>query len=192
MKYRIEITGEVPLLMHADTLTDPLSEAAKEMKKVSGKRTKTDEDHETMSWLEFQAGLYTSPTGEVALPSTNIMKSFVEGGRITKSGAKIERGVTLLGVHFPVQYDGPRSAASLFKDKQFVDRRSVKVGAARVMRTRPIFRQWALTVEAFADPKVCSGEDLSDIVDDAGHLVGLGDHRKIGGYGRFKAKVTPI
>lgn len=191
-KYRIEVVGSMPMLMHCDVLTDPLHPLTKEMKQVSRKRVKTDEDHELMSWLEFRASLYVSPlTGEIVIPSGNLMKCLIEGARQTKSGAKVERGVTMLGIEFPLEYHGPRTAEELFAEAKYVDRRSVKVSTARVMRTRPIFREWSLSAEAYADPSVCSKDDLTDIVTNAGRFIGLGDNRK-GGYGRFSATVTVI
>ena len=39
-------------------------------------------------------------------------------------------------------------------DDTFVDRRSVKVGTSWVMRTRAIFPDWSLMIEAEHDPEV--------------------------------------
>ena len=189
MKVTIEIDGTQPLLMHADTLADPLDPLTKEFKRLSGKRSKTDEDHEAMAEKEFLASLYLDDGGEICIPAANIKKCLIEGGRITKSGAKIERGLTLLGIDFVLKHTGPALPADLYQDPKFVDRRSVKVGTARTMRVRPRFNDWSLRVECDIDPAVCSIDDLKDIATNAGSLVGLGDHRKIGGYGRFVAKV---
>lgn len=192
MKYRLDITGTMPMLMHADTLADPLNPLTKEMKLISGKRAKTDEDHEAMAAMEFKAALYVGASGEIVVPSGNISKSLIEGGRVTTSGAKIERGVTLLGIESPLIYTGPRTVDALYEDKRFVDRRSVKVGQTRIMRVRPIFREWSLAAELFADPALLSEEDLGNIATNAGNLIGLGDHRKVGGYGRYSVKVVKL
>lgn len=191
-KYALEITGTMPLLMHADTLADPLHPLTKKMKAVSGKRVKTDDDHEAMAAMEFHASLYLDDDGQIVVPGPNILKSLIEGGRITKSGAKIERGVVIAGTDFPLVYDGPRDLDALYADKRYVDRRSVKVGQTKVMRVRPIFRKWALRAEAYADPAILSQDTLQAIANDAGQLVGLGDHRKVGGYGRYDIVVDAL
>lgn len=190
-KVRVTLTGTMPLLMHADNLADPLDPVTKEFKKISGKRKKTDDDFEALAEMEFQASLYAE--GEtIVLPATNLKKAFIEGGRVTKDGPKVERGVTLLGVSFPLDYGSSLTKKDLYTDTEFVDRRSVKVGTARTMRVRPIFRNWSVDVEAMLDPAVLSADDFEDICKNTGNLIGLGDHRKVGGYGRFDAKVTVI
>jgi hypothetical protein len=182
----------MPLLMHAATLADPLDPQTKEFKRISGKKSKTEDDHELMSMMEFAAGLYLDDDGRPCIPAGNLMKCLIEGARVTKSGPKIERGVTLAGVDFPLIYDGPTDPADLYQDRRFVDRRSVVNQRARVMRTRPVFKQWAFEAEAHIDPAILDVSDLASIVTDAGNLIGLGDHRKIGGYGRFTGNVAVI
>ena len=185
---QIDITGDTALLMHADTLADPLAEVTKAFKKVSGKRTKTDADHEAMARQEFLAGLYFED-GRVVIPNRNIMKNLIEGARVTKMGPKVERGVTIMGASFPLRYKGPSDPEGLYADKNHVSRMTVKVGQARTVRCRPIFREWALTASALIDPAVVSLDDLQEIASNAGALIGLGDYRRGGGFGRFTAVV---
>ena len=193
MQIKITVTGETPLIMHADTLADPIHVLTKEFKKVSGKRTKTDEDHEKMARMEFMAALYKDPATDLLLiPGANIKKCLIEGARTTKSGPKIERGLVLQGTEFPLIHAGPKDLDDLYDDKDFQDRRSVKVGTARTMRVRPIFKKWGIDVLCTIDPAVCSLDDLEEIAENAGKLIGLGDHRKVGGYGRFKTVVTKV
>lgn len=185
----LNITGTTPLLMHADTLADPLSPEYKEMRKVSAKRVKTDEDHETMARLEWVAGLYTGTDGAPCIMGRNVMKCLIEGARVTKSGPKIERGLVVTGQDFPLVYEGPRDVGGLFADKRFVSRMTVKVGQARIMRCRPMFKVWGARVGVLIDPKIISVDDLREIAADAGALIGLGDYRKGGGFGRFLVEV---
>lgn len=185
---QIDITGDTVLLMHADTLADPLSEVTKAFKKVSSKRVKTDADHEEMARAEFRAGLYLED-GVISVPGRNLMKCLIEGARITKSGAKVERGLTIAGSAFPLEYNGPRDPDALYADKNFVSRMSVKVGTAKTMRCRPQFRTWGLTASAWIDPAVLNLDELQDIATNAGAMIGLGDYRKGGGFGRFSATV---
>jgi hypothetical protein len=187
---RIDITGMTPLLMHSDRLADPLLPESKAFKRVTSKRTKTDADYEDMARMEYLAGLYTDPdTGAVSIPGRNLMKCLIEGARVTKSGPKVERGC-VIGADFPLGYNGPTDPEKLYADKNFVSRMTVKVGTARTIRCRPIFRSWTLTATGIIDEAVLSADELSDIARNAGSLVGLGDYRKGGGFGRFSAVVT--
>lgn len=186
---QIDITGTTALLMHADTLADPLAPETKAFKKISSKRVKTDDDHEAMARLEFLAGLYIDAEGRPCMQGRNIMKCLVEGARITKSGPKIERGFVITAADFPLEYTGPTDPEKLYGDKRFVSRMTVKTGQARVVRCRPRFREWALTASAMVDPAILSVDELADIAANAGSMCGLGDYRKIGGFGRFTAVV---
>jgi hypothetical protein len=192
MKYKIEIHGTMPLMMRSDILADPLHPSTKALKQISGKRSKTDEDHQEMARMEFIASLYRGHNDEIVIPSNNLMACLIEGARVSRSGPKVERGVTMMGIEFPLEYVGPRNPEDLYADASFVDRRSVKVSTKiRIMRVRPVFREWGFTAEAYADPTVCSEDDLAAIASTAGNLIGLGDNRK-GGYGRFTSVVTKI
>lgn len=186
---RIDITGITPLLMHSDQLADPLLPETKVFKRVSGKRTKTDADYEDMARMEFLAAIYLNSDGRVCIPGRNIMKCLIEGARITKNGPKIERGL-VMGAEFPLTYQGPSDPESLYANKNFVSRMTVKVSTARTIRCRPQFRSWELSATGIIDPSVLSVEELDDIARNAGALIGLGDYRKGGGFGRFEAVVT--
>jgi hypothetical protein len=164
----------------------------KEFKKISGKRVKTDADHEEMARLEFAAGLYQGQDGQIVIPAQNVMKCLIEGARMTKSGAKVERGVTLAAPEFPLEYDGPTNPDALYSDKRFVSRMTVKVGQSRTMRCRPQFINWQLTIKVYIDPTVINEAELADIAANAGSFMGLGDYRKGGGFGRFEAKVLEM
>jgi hypothetical protein len=187
--------------MHCDTLADPLDERTKVFKKVSGKRTKTISDYEEIGRLEYAAGLYVDHNGSPVLPGRNVAKSLTEGARMTKSGMKIERGLTLIDFTCRLGFKWPRkdsdgypvgaTAEVLCEDSNFVSRQTVKVGQARNVRVRPIFRSWRLSCHFLSDETVVDVDELVDIADRAGRFVGLGDFRR-GGYGRFWARVVDL
>jgi len=171
------------LLMHADTLCDPLHPKTKAMKKLSGERKKTDKTHEQMADIEWEAGLYYDPEIGPYIPGANILRMLQEAGKATKQGTAVKRSVFILEEEIPLGYAGPRKKEKLAKDAAFRDRRSVVVSRSRVMRTRPIFRDWELTFTLlFADGSF-NVEELTAIVERAGIMVGLGDYRPT--FGRF-------
>ena len=55
------------------------------------------------------------------------------------------------------------------------------------MRCRPIFREWVTDAKGMLDPNILDFEELVQIADTAGNLIGLGDWRPR--YGRFEAAV---
>jgi hypothetical protein len=187
MDVLLTMTGTSPLLMHSSRLSDPLDPHAKALKKVSGKRSKTDEDFEQMGRVEFAGGLYFSDPEGPFMPGDNITACIIAGARLNRLGKQIERGFVVTGDINPLIYKGPRDVEALYADANFRSRQSVKVGTSRVVRTRPMFRNWACETTAILDTQQLDLEDLRAIVERAGAMIGLGDWRPR--YGRFTATV---
>jgi hypothetical protein len=179
----IACEGTSPLLMHNGRLVDPLDTVVKQIRMVSAKRRKTDDDHAEMAHLEWLGGMYFQPGVGPFIPAPNLQKCLVEGARLSKDGKKIERGVFIETMTVPVSYDGPRELEKLFADRRFVHRAPVKVGMNRVMRTRPVFPRWGLHATGMFDPTVIDLADLCNAAQVAGSMIGLGDGRPT--YGRF-------
>lgn len=190
MKVRIAIKGTTPLIVHNIRLANPLDPIAKAMKAISGKRTKTEDDHLQLARLEFEGGLYLDPEVGPFIPGANVEKSIIEGARVTKQGKQVERGLFVIDNVIPIIYDGPRTVDALWADENYRSVMAVRIGQQRVMRTRPLFRSWALDVDAELDPGLLSAEQLEAIIVDAGSMVGIGDHRPR--YGRFESKVEAL
>jgi hypothetical protein len=176
--------------MHNARLSNPLDDVAKLMKRITAKRTKTEEDHEELARLEHTGGLYFDENLGPFLPGQNFERCLVDAARITKAGKKIERGVFVGTNVNPIDYDGPRTVEALWKDENFRHMASVKVGTNRVMRTRPMFRQWSVYADGEYDPAVINLDELQEIADTAGRMIGLGDWRPR--FGRFKATVEKL
>lgn len=191
MQVRLTISGTTSLLMHNARLSDPLDSVTKRLKAVSSKRTKTEDDHEEMSRIEFEGGLYMDPDVGPYIPGVNLHRCLVEGAKLNKLGRAVERGVIVLGSDvLPLAYLGPRDVDGLYADKTYVSRKSVGVTTSRVMRTRPEFHQWALEADLLVDQGVLDLEQISTIAFKAGQMVGLGDYRPR--FGRFDVKVTKL
>lgn len=189
-KFRLTCTGTTPLLMHNARLSNPTDEIAKAMKRVSSKRTKTDDDHEELARLEHMGSLYFDDDMGPFIPGQNFERCLVDAARVTKAGKKIERGVFVETNINPLAYDGPRTIDELWKDDNFRHVASVKVQQNRVTRTRPQFRTWAVDADGMFDPAVISLEELAEIAETAGRMIGLGDWRPR--FGRFDPQVEAI
>jgi hypothetical protein len=189
VKFSYTLTGTSYLIMHNVQAANPLSPFAKEMKKITSKRSKTDEDYADLAKLEFAAGLYYIPEIGPFMPAMNIRTCLLEAARMTKSGKKIERGLVMTSVHNPLAYDGPRDLEALWAEgDRFRDMAMMRVQMSRTLRCRPMFREWATAGEGMVDTEVLDVKELVEIFDRAGVMIGLGDSRKLGN-GRFTASV---
>lgn len=187
--FTITLTGTAPLLMHNSRLSNPLDPATKALKKVTGKRQKTDDDHEQIARLEFAGGLYLDPDVGPYIPGENIARALVDGAKLTKMGVKVTRGVFISTDVNPLSYNGPRTDDALW-EAGFRHMASVKIGTSRTMRCRPWFSEWKVQADGILDPSVLELEDLKSIADNAGSLIGLGDWRPR--FGRFTATVERV
>lgn len=183
----VTIEGRTPLIMHNGMIADPLNPATQELKKVSGKRTKTTQDHLDMARLEWYAGLYTDENESIVVPGVNIEKALIEAARKSKKGKQFESGVSIFDdvpLDFP---DKGKPLAKLYESGNYTDRRMVVVQRNRVARTRAKFPDWALTFSIDFDNELVNRSDLLDTVDLAGQLIGLCDYRPR--FGRFERSV---
>lgn len=182
---KVTIKSISPMLMHSDVTANPLGFWSKELKKYTSKRKKTDEDHEAISSVEFQASCYYDE-GKYVIPSANIEACMLASAKQFKLGTTIKQAVI---VPEDATFDFEHSDLTpekLYSKAQYVDMRTVKVGTSKTIRTRPIFHSWESTFEVFLDEDKMNPEQVIDIISNAGKYVGLGDYRPR--YGRFEIK----
>ena len=185
--FTLRIVGDEPLLMHNARLADPFDPFTKALKANTSKRKRTEEDEWDKARIEFQGSLYFDEEAGPFLPGQNIHRCLVDAAKQTKQGATVTRSLTITSNVNRLEYRGPRDTEGLWDDPAFRSRVSAKVGVARIMRTRPIFRTWAVEAEGFFDENLLDLEDLQTIAERAGSTVGIGDWRPR--YGRFLAEV---
>jgi hypothetical protein len=183
LTYRI--TGDAPLIMHNGALANPLSAASKQLKQVTSKKKKTDADFERMAEIEFKAGLYMDEDSGPVIPGENIEATLYSAAKITKEG-KIAKSACFVPKHAVLLYDGPRDADGLWQEEEFRNCVGVKVGMSRIMRTRPIFKDWSAVIEVEYEDSVVNEEQVDRWVNSAGTQVGLCDWRPR--CGRFTAE----
>lgn len=192
IEVRISLVGTSPLLMHNVTLADQDCEPAKAWAQISAKRKKTEKDRADIARIEWFAGLYLAPGVEgPVLPTKNILRSLVDGGKVTRQGVVVTRALTPLDMFSPLAYEGPRDPQALWDSGRFIDRSVVNVGKSKVVRTRPRFDSWAVVADFFLQEDLLGVESLDQIAYTAGRGSGLGDNR-INGFGRYRAKVEVI
>lgn len=182
----VNLVGSRPLLMHADVFADPLNPLTKAHKVLTGKRKKTDDDHEAIAKSEWRGGLYFDESLGPFIPGVNIEACLVAGAKLSKLGTQLKRSVEVMEERCRLVYEGPRTVQGLW-DRRFYDARSVKVGQARLMRYRPVFRHWRVECSIAFDPESIDREQIINCLKDGGQYCGIGDYRPK--FGRFSVEV---
>lgn len=184
LSQQYRITGVVPLIMHNGQTRNPLNDFSKEIKRISGKKSKTDADYEEMARVEWYASLYVQD-GHLVMPGENWERLLLDAGRKRKLGKQIQAGTFSPGA-YPIEYDGPQAVDDLWEDPRFRFTHAVKVGQSAVMRTRARFDAWACTIEVRYDPEIIDLSQLNQIMVIGGDMIGAGDWRPK--FGRFQAQ----
>jgi hypothetical protein len=180
---KFKLTGVAPLLMSNGRKADPMWFRTKALKELTQQKKKTEELQMQIRELEWYAGLY-EVDGVVVLPSDMILSGIIGGAKKHKNGNEAKAGVFETDPFFPLQYAGPKKdLAALYADGRFVDCRGVAQNMKRIMRTRPIFRDWSVEVSVSFDDEVIEQLTIKQALDQCGMLIGFGDFRPR--YGRF-------
>lgn len=184
-KLIFKIQGEAPgLLMHNGQLVDPANQFSRKIKEFSSKRIKADADYEAMARAEFLGSLYLDGK-EPCIPGYIFEAALIgRGGSARKEKMGKEAAAALWVVdNFPLEYDGPRDPFELWDDERFRLVAPVRIGQSRVMRTRPLFSEWAATVSLEFNDALLDEDVIRRWVEIAGEQVGLMDWRPK--HGRF-------
>ena len=134
---------------------------------------------------DVQKSLYIEGDGTLVQPSTHII------GTLKRGGAKFQ-----IPGQGKLTYKNLMGSGAVVIDpdmipheiqKWEIDRRPVVVQRARVVRSRPVLKEWALNFRATYDDEEIPAHVLKEILDYAGLRVGIGDFRpeKGGPFGRF-------
>lgn len=188
MDIAINVVGTSPLLMHNPRMVDPNFAITREIKALTGKRKKTEDDLKAIERLEWYGGLYEQ-NGVVVQPASKLRKCLINTAKIMKLGKGIERTLSFSELHVPLEYDGPVDIDELYESGNYHSRLSVGVSGKRVMRMRPQFFPWSMRVSGvFVTDAGVQVEELRRIVELAGTIEGIGDNR-VNGYGRFMGEL---
>ena len=176
VQYECELSGD-SLIMHNGQTADPLNPFSKAMKEISGKRKKTDADYEAMSNIEFKAGLYVGVKNEIIIPSRVLESVLVEGAKKSKEG-KLALSGMFVDTDAQFEYTGcPMTIDELMNSPDHRICVAVRVGMAKVMRTRPHFKNWTAKFKVSLNDQVANEGQLKRWLEDAGAYVGIGDWR---------------
>ena len=178
----IRLKSSCPLIMHNGQTADPLNWYAKELKKLSSNKKKTEEIYKEMARLEWRASLYTNADGRLVLPNELIEATIHNGAKAAKKGKDFKAGV-FVNEDALLDIGNKKTADELIDEQKYRFIRAVRVNQARVMRTRAIFNQWQTQFPVIYDDEVVSEDDVVRAIAQAGTRVGFCDWRPK--YGRF-------
>jgi hypothetical protein len=212
---KIEITGSMPMLMHADNIEWADRMEAWKNDPRNKKASKAGDDR-TPPWRWI--GFLNHDGKVVTIPSEYIMRCLMEGAAQVPTGkgqktfkSQSQSGLLCTEFHWPLLVGGKPIRTDdinvliddefTFKDNAdavskmgfslFVKR--AKIGNAKHIRVRPRFENWSCTGDITILDSQISKEILQSILDICGQYKGLGDWRPgaktPGPFGMFKATV---
>lgn len=185
---KFKVTGASPLLLHNGQTADPLNPFAKELKTISSKRAKTDADFEAMALIEWKAGLYLNEAFKLVVPSEVVEAAFQSAAKKRKLGKQAQAGL-FCEDHAVLKFDGDHlSVKELWERGKNRWTVGVRVGQAKVMRTRPRIDHWETEFQMYFDDALFNRSQIEDIAVIAGAQIGICDWRPK--FGRFSVEVA--
>ena len=180
------------IIPHNGQTADPRNRFSKALKLISGKRKKTDSDLDELARLEFLAGLYLEG-GDIVIPSYVLESSLIAGAKKSKRGTQAKTAIFVENSS-SLDFDGKPDLINeevlteLFEAGEHSLSVGVKVGMAKVIRTRPHLRNWSTVVNIDFEDEFVNRAEVIDFATDAGRQVGLCDWRPK--HGRFAVEVV--
>lgn len=183
-----KLKGLGPLVMNNGEKADPDSEfvaAMAEARAANDKKSKEGRDR--IARIDWQGGLYMDDKLGPVIPEANLIKCVVQGAAPQKKGKEFDAYLSVSKPFVRLDYPGPRDLDGMWnanmKDRRLVSGNG-KPGGPKVIRVRPLFKDWSLSFSMFADEDV-STESLIQAWQYAGKRIGLCERSKFR-WGRFE------
>lgn len=190
----IKITGTQPLLMANPQTVDTFNIYAKEMKKITDKKTrKTDEDRLRYRDLEVRSKIYWDDDLGIYVPGTWV-SSAIAGCSFKKakiSKADIRASVFVSDSKIKLSYSDEnkvKSPQDIVHNEWFRLIMNLRQGQVRVAKAVPIFHNWSFKTSVEFDDSFIDPETLKELLLHASKYGGFGDFRPT--FGRAAAEVS--
>ena len=174
----VTIEGVTPLLMHKMSVAG-----------LSKKPRTAETDYSD----EWKSTAYLNERGHLVCPSANIESMLMNASKGRKIGkhaeAKFMPQVTIQEFEPTIHMNGNPITLDTVAENNWIDIRSVVINKNRVVRSRiciPV--GWELRFTVVVKTPMISADELRDLLDTAGEIVGLMDYRpeKRGKFGQFE------
>ena len=182
--------GISPLIMHSCQCVNPLHPIAKELKKYTSKKNKTDEDLIKISDLEWESGAYWKDKIGLYIPGENVEATIRNGGKAFKKGRDFEKYVSVTEPYIKFYYGEDLTKEELIQNYEYRDTRIMTVMRAKILRTRPRFDQWHIVFNLMYDETKMDLDTIVNTLEYSGQYIGLCDSRPR--YGKFTAIIEEI
>lgn len=182
--------GITPLIMHSCQCVNPLHPIARELKKYTSKRKKTEEDLLKISDLEWESGAYWKDGLGLYIPAENVEATLINGAKANKKGKDIEKYCNVTDLYIPFNYGENLTKEQLIANYEYRDTRVMTVMRSKILRTRPRFDQWQIVFNMQYDDNKIDIDTIVNAMEYAGAYVGLCDSRPK--YGKFVATIEEI
>lgn len=189
----VTFSGIDQLLQNNPQTSDPLNKYAKEMKKISSKRKKQDDDILEMRRIEMRSKMYWDDEIGVYVPSSWVMAALCANSwsRAKIKKADIRAAVFATDWKLPLDYKGKPSVSEpldIVDNEDFQLVKSLKQGQVRVVKAIPAFSEWSFSCRIEFDDSMVSGDELTGLIEYSAKFGGFGDFRPT--YGRAIPEVT--
>lgn len=186
-RFKFEITGVSPLLMHNAASMAPRDPGA-----LKGAKKPYALD-------SLEPLMYINAAGNLFIPSAAFRNAMIAGSKGRKIG-KVGAAGVIAGSVFPAgdevalldpKTKKPLTPASVVEDRRSAVNNNCKP-PARIIAIRPRLNAWSCTLELEIDTTLINIEVVSEILQIAGKIIGVGAFRveKKGTFGRFDAKLA--
>ena len=182
--------GTTPLIMHSCQCVNPLHPIARELKKYTSKKNKTEEDLIKISDLEWESGAYWKDGIGLYMPAENVEATIKNGAKANKKGKDIEKYVSVTDLYIPFFYGENLTKEELIANYDYRDTRIMTVQRAKVLRTRPRFDQWHIIFNLMYDDTKIDIDTIVNAMEYSGSYVGLCDSRPK--YGKFTTIIEEV
>lgn len=165
MEIKVSVKGTAPLLLHKFVEADATT--SKKKKKVY------------IPAEEAEKVCYRTADGKVYIPSTHFKGCMIKSGvDFIYSGRKTYKEYVKSGIFFK------EKEIILTPQEYTISNLPVVISRARIMRSRPEFKEWECTFTIEVINEDLDKSILKEILESAGKFQGVGDFRPE--YGRFK------
>lgn len=172
-KIQVEIKGISPLLMNsAKSMIDNALGGEMQMK------TKKYDPKE-----EAEKVAHRNEKGKLFVPSVAVRAAMINASSFKKIGKYAAKAIISAGVYIP------EPELILDTQKYEIDARTVVIQRSRVVKFRPIIKDWKLKFEMlYNDTLIADDKIIKQILIEAGQRIGLLDFRpqKTGSFGMFE------
>ncbi len=187
---KITWKGITPLIMHSCQCVNPLHPIAKELKKYTSKKKKTDEDLMKISDLEWESGAYWKEGLGLYIPAENVEATIINGAKANRKGADIQKFCDVTDLYIPFDYGENLTKEELIANYEYRDTRVMTVMRSKIIRTRPRFDKWKIVFNMQYNNEKIDLDTIVNAIEYAGQYVGLCDSRPK--YGKFVATIEEM